>query len=207
MFERLPALEPIHFFDLTIDGFYLKDKFLFQKKHLLPNPFKEEDHPLVYFGFNENGIFFSFHVFSEVKEVFFPDFRKGDCIELFIDTRNLKSAGYVTKFCHHFVVFPMKIDDFYIQEVTRFRSDDTHVLSLAKDFEVQTEAKKDSYKINLFIPAFCLYGFDIEKFQRLGFTFRVNRMGKESQNFSLSPKEFVIERNPYFWSNLILKKE
>jgi hypothetical protein len=210
MFERLPALEPLHFFSISLEGAYLKENTPFQKKHLLPSTFKyfnQEEEAKVFFGFNEKGLRFQFQVFTEVKEVVYPDYRKGDSIELFIDTRNLQSAGYITKFCHHFVLFPSKVEGFFIKEVTRFRNDDAHFLAESKDFQVEVDAQKKFYLIDVFIPSFSLHGYDISKFDKLGFTYRINITGRDPINFSLSPKEFVIERNPYFWSTLTLKNE
>lgn len=210
MFERLPALEPLHFFSVSLEGAYLKENMPFQKKHLLPSTskyFDEEEGAKVFFGFNEKGLRFQFQVFTEVKEVVYPDFRKGDSIEIFIDTRNVKSSGYITKFCHHFVLFPSKVDGFFIKEVSRFRNDDSHFLAESKDFQVEVDHQKKFYLIDIFIPSFSLHGYDISKFDKLGFTYRINITGKDPINFSLSPKEFVIERNPYFWSTLTLKNE
>ncbi len=206
MFERLPSLLPLHFFDLYFEAPYLKEE-AFHQRHLLPSTFSYfgEDEAKVFFGWSEKGVSLRFTVFEEPKDVFFPDFRKGDSIELFFDTRNIKSLGYVTKFCHHFVLFPLKIDGFHIKEVTRFRNDDAHTLADEEEFIVKAAFTKKSYTIDLFIPSSSLHGYDPEKFNKLGFTYRINRLSKEPIHFSVSSKEFVIERHPFFWGNISLK--
>lgn len=207
MFERLPSLLPLHFFDLSFEAAYLKEGSRLSKAHILPTTgsYLEEDEAKVFFGWNEKGVYLRFTVFEEPKDVFYPEFRKGDSIELFFDTRNIKSLGYVTKFCHHFVLFPLKVDGYHIKEVTRFRNDDAHFLADPKYFQVDAAVEKKSYTIDLFIPSSSLHGYDISKFNKLGFTYRINRLAKEPCHFSVSSKEFVIERHPFFWSSLLLK--
>lgn len=212
MFESLPSLLPLHFFELFFDAKYVsatKRRGKLGKEHLI-NPtgkyFDEEDSLEFFLGWNEKGIIVQAEIYSENIEIDPSEFRRGDSIELFFDTRNLKSQGYVSKFCHHFVVFPELADNFYIKEVTRFRNEDMHILASPNDFDVNVEIGKKSYFADIFIPSKCLYGFDPSRFDKLGFTYRVNRKGKDPIHFSLSSMELSVERNPYFWATVNLIK-
>ena len=212
MFDDIPSVLPIHFFDLTYEANYLQSrmgKLKLKKEYLLPSTslyLDEEDSNEIYFAWNENGLFFQVKVPAEDIDISALEYRRGDSIELFIDTRNNKSIGYITKFSHHFVIYPKLVDRSYIKEVTRFKNDDMHKLADPKDFEISVDIEKKYYFIDLFIPSKCLYGFDPSRFNKLGFTYMINRRGKEPCHLSLSSREISIERNPYFWTNILLLK-
>lgn len=212
MFESLPSLLPLHFFELYFDARYVsatKRRGKLGKEYLI-NPtgkYSDEDDCIeLFLGWNEKGLIAQAKIFSANIEIDPSDFRKGDSLELFFDTRNLKSQGYVSKFSHHFVIFPELVDNFYLKEVTRFRNEDMHILASPADFDVNIEEGKDFYFADIFIPAKCLYGFDPSRFDKLGFTYRVNRRGKDPAYFSVSSLEIAVERNPYFWATVNLVK-
>jgi hypothetical protein len=81
-----------------------------------------------------------------------------------------------------------------------------HILASPNDFDVNVEIGKDSYFADIFIPSKCLYGFDPARFDKLGFTYRINRRGKDPLHFSMSSLELSVERNPYFWATVNLIK-
>ena len=214
-FEELPSLFPLSFFDVAYDAkhfdFLKKKDQKLNKNYLLPSFSKyldEEEFAKIFLGWNEEGILIQIYVKTkDIIEVSLNDFRKKDSIELFFDTRNIKTQGYITKFCHHFVVFPKKIDSTYIREVTRFRNEDMHNLASPEDFEIEVQIDKNLYFADVFIPSKCLYGYDPKRFDRMGFTYRINRTNKDPQHFSVSSREYKnFERNPCFWSHINLIK-
>lgn len=212
MFEGIPSLLPLHFFDLVFEAKHFalsKRRCKLSKEYLLNSTgtyFAEKDSPDFYFAWNEKGLIIQVEILAENLEIFPSEFRRGDSIELFFDTRNLKSQGYISKFCHQFVIFPEIVDGFHAKEVTRFRNEDMHILASPNDFDVNVEVGKDFYFVDIFIPSKCLHGFDPSRFDKLGFTYRVNRRGKDPLHFSVSSIELSIERNPYFWATANLIK-
>jgi hypothetical protein len=208
MLEEFPFFLPLTFFEVSFDVKYFKGKKL-NRDFLLLSTSKyldEEEFAKVYFGWNDKGLYFLFEVEGIVEKICYPDFRKGDSIELFIDTRNVKTFGYTTKFCHHFLIFPKKHEGHYAKEITRFREEDMHKIANPKDFEVGVSEGKKRYLLDLFIPSKCLHGYDPSKFDKLGFTYRINRNLKDPQHFSVSSKEYVIEREPAFFATALLKR-
>jgi hypothetical protein len=211
--DEIPAVLPLNFFDLSFELNYLKithRKELKKKQFILPSTsdyLDENSSSTFSMAWNEEGILFQGEIFSDILEASSPEFRRGDCLELFFDTRNIKSQGYITKFCHQFVIFPEEVDGFFIREVTRFRNEDMHHLADPSSFDIKVEIKKRGYLIDLFIPSTCLYGFDPTRLDKLGFTYRVNKKGLPPNHFSLSSTEVPIERNPFFWATALLKKE
>jgi len=158
-----------------------------------------------FMGWHKKGLFFCFDVEQMLEESFFPDFRRGDSIEIFIDTRDRKDKGFITRFCHHFIFLPQSVQQLQAKEITRFRGEDSHLLCPEKDLQVKVQINKKSYRLYGFIAASGLHGYDPSRFDKLGFTYRINRYKKPSQHFSVSSLEYVIENNPALWASLALE--
>ena len=213
--EEFPAINPLNFFQLTADCRRLPKaaSSIFQltpKNHhvfLLPNTcgvtgslhFAD-----IAMGWDKEGIEVYVNVNKKFDKCSFPDISNGDALELFIDTRDVKSAGYATKFCHHFFVLPESVDGNQAGEITRFRGEDTHEICNPSDIKVKAHFLTNSYFLQIFIPAQCLHGYDPDQFNRMGFTYRVHRFGGSVQDFSVVSSDYAIEQQPALWSSLRL---
>lgn len=208
--EKIPALSPIDFFDLSCDLHYQESfERPFKKKQRLPDPsalLSEDSFATIFFGWNEKGVGLEVEIDAPFENCYFPKFREGDSLELFIDTRDLKSSGYTTKFCHHFLFLPKPAGEIRAQEITHFRLEDAHPLCEADLLRMETEFHAKKYKMKIFIPSDCLYGYDPLSFNRLGFTYRLNRSGKRVQHFSVSSHYYNIEKHPGLWASFKLLK-
>ncbi len=210
--NEMPSLLPLDFFAMegTLD--YLKSGLSekqIRTKHLLPNTssfIDEERFAEVAMGWNEEGIVVRLYADKPFEEADFPRFEQGDALELFIDTRDMKNAGFATRFCHHFLFLPQKVQGIHCQELTRFRSEDSHPLCDPSDLQIAATCEKRSYSLQIFLPRHCLYGYDPQEFDRLGFTYRVHRSGGQPQHFALSSKHFNIEQNPRLWASFKLRR-
>ena len=210
MFESL--LNPVHFFAFQIDC-HPTNAGKLEKKHLLPDlssfhgslPFAE-----VAIGWHEKGIHLTVSVQGRFDQPTFPHIGSADSIELFIDTRDVKTAGFPTRFCHHFYFLPDPVEDngesIQAEEITHFRTDDKHELCDASLLQVSSEKEKKRRRVNIFIPSDCLHGYDPTQFDRLGFTYRINRIDGSEQNFSANETDFSIESQPSLWASLKLVK-
>ncbi|MDP1608409.1 MAG: hypothetical protein Q8L98_03735 [Chlamydiales bacterium] len=209
MFEDLPALMPIQFFGLVSDLMYVKEGLKTNKLYLLPSTadcLDEESFADVYAGWNEEKFCVHIEAFVPFQGIGEADFRQGDSIELFIDTRDGKNKPAVSKFCHHFVFFPMLHQGYSGREISRFRNEDTHRLCSAEDLEVTADLHKESYSLSIEIPSHCLFGYEPFSFSRLGFTYRLNRTGGPPQHFSVSSRSYAIEQHPALWATLKLEQ-
>lgn len=159
----------------------------------------EENFADVYMGWNERGLFLFFEINAPFNHSAFPDFRSADSVELFIDTRDLKTNAFTHRFCHHFIILPQEIDGIKSQEVTKFRMEESHPLCDPSELHVDVEFHKKSYEITVHIPSHCLFGFDPKTFDRIGFAYRLNRYGNEAQHFVLSSDLYAIEKQPQLW--------
>jgi hypothetical protein len=210
LLEKIPPLLPIDFFSVGCDLEYLKDPTRpLKKNHLLPDTSEllgEEAFASFFLGWNEEGIFAQADIDAPFENCYFPQFRDGDSLELFIDTRDLKTAGFVTRFCHHFVFLPKAIEEIRSQEITHFRLEDSHPLADSHLLKSEAEFHSKKYTLKVFIPSDCLHGYDPQTFNRLGFTYRINRVGNMPQHFSVSSNNFAIEKHPSLWASFKLIK-
>lgn len=210
MLEELPPLSSMNFFALQSRVFFSQKTGKLDKRFLLPSTSQyldEEEFAKVYFAWNKEGLIFNVESTTSFQKISYPDFKRGDSVELFIDTRDAKESSWVTKFCHHFVFFPEQSPRGFLgEEVSRFRSDDFHTLCNEELLIVKSTLSVKSYFLEIKIPEECLFGFDRETFNRLGFTYRINRTNGNPQHFALSSLEMNIERFPNLWSSLELVK-
>lgn len=212
MLEEIIPLDPVHFFAFQMDCHAVKGKGL-DKEHFLPelSSFHDErPFAQVAMGWSSKGIAVQVSVNGKFDQPDFPDFISADSIELFFDTRDVKTTGYVTRYCHHFFFLPDPVESegnsTQAGEVTRFRSDNVHELCDASLLHIDSFYEKKQRVIGIFIPAECLYGYDPTQFDRLGFTYRINRRSGAKQYFSASDADFAIESQPSLWASLRLIK-
>lgn len=125
----------------------------------------------------------------------------GDQLELFIDTRDLKTSNVITRFCHHFL---FDLEEETGVEVTRFRGEDSHELADSGLITMKTEVKKGSYGVEISLPKEILYGYDPVEFKRLGFCYGFKRRNGEKEHFNLSSDYFNLERHPALWASVEL---
>ena len=216
MLEEIIPLAPVHFFAIHAHCSYFggkKESSLSSKYHL-PDLFSHfyEETPFakLALGWSEKGIFCTLHTHLSFGNVHFQDYQAGDSIELFIDTRDVKTSDAVTRFCHHFCILPevFENDGQVIQtlEVTKFRGEDLHPRADPSLIYVESEKKSRGREVRIFLPQEVLYGYDPSQFDRLGFTYRINRLTGLPQYFSASGEEVSIESHPALWASLNLVK-
>lgn len=209
LFDDVPSLSPVQFFGVTADCLSVRGKLKPEKEYLLPDTsdlLGETSFADVYAGWNLDKMVFYFSVHAPFQKIGEGDFRRGDSIEIFLDTRDMKTKGTVSKFCHHFVFFPVLVQNFYGREVTRFRNEDTHSLCHPEDLQITPRIEKDEYTIAVEIPAHCLHGYDPMSCSRIGFTYRINRANGAPQHFAVSSEEYTIEQHPSTWGTLNLER-
>jgi hypothetical protein len=205
--DQISPILPVDFFAVTCD---LHEGKMLKKKHILPDFSEllyEDSFAKVFFGWDRGGLSFEIQVEKPFEECYFPEYRKGNSIELFIDTRDLKSAGFLTRFCHHFVILPKPVDGILAQEVTAFRTDDRHELCDPDKIQIKTALERRNCKLEIFLPSECLHGYDPSSFDRLGFTYRINKVEKNPQHFALSSDYLAIENVPSRWASMQMREE
>lgn len=207
--DDLPALLPADFFAFNLP-LYPTETGELKKRHLLPDLSSlllEEHFADIWAGYNQKGLFFEIEVRQPFQSAAFPNYLNGDAVELFIDTRDLKTAGFPTRFCHHFLFFPQPVDGVHARELTHFRTEDAHELCDSNALKIETEHTRRKYFLKIFIPTQCLHGYDPTSFKRLGFTYRICRPEGGYQHFNLSSTIYALPAHPSLWSSLTLEDE
>ncbi len=207
--DDLLGIAPVDFFfSKEVDCLEATSQKQITKKHLLPplgEVFGEESFAQVSMGWQQAGLLFSIQVQQpEALSVLYPDFRQGDSIELFIDTRAIASAKTTHRFCHHFYFLPERFEGRLAGECTRFRTEDTHPLCSEEQLEYSVQKKAKGYIASIMIPKECLVGYDPQKGSRLGFTYRINRPQGPSQHFAMAYDHARIDTMPCLWALLRL---
>lgn len=214
MFEDPFSLSPINFFQISFDCHFLEGPFpklgkQKSTKYELPdlsNLCAEESFAKVSMGWNSLGIEVYVVIDKPFEQCQLPDVSKGDSVELFFDTRDVKTSGHNTRFCHHFFFLPEAVEGTNAGELTRFRTEDTHELADGQELRVKSVLNASKYSMQIFIPAECLVGYDPEQFDRMGFSYRINRYRGKPQHFSAVTNEFQVEQQPSLWSSAKLVK-
>lgn len=214
--QEITPVTPVNFFQISVDLLYLEggeNSLPMTSKNrsgfLLPDMgtlCAEESFAEISMGWSESGLAFFFKVKHPIERIFYPEIDRGDSIEVFIDTRDVKTSGYNTRFCHHFFFLPEPMEGVQAGEITHFRTDDRHELCDREQLRVKTERKSVGYELRAWIPKECLVGYDPDQFQRLGFTYRINRNYWASQHFSVISDDYRLEEQPSLWSQLRLVK-
>jgi len=212
-FDRLqyaPPFYPLEFFALSSVVHFAKEtptlrsmrrSFLLDETQELLG---EEKFAQVALAYSDEGIYAAVFVDKPVERVEWTSFARGDAVELFFDTRDVKTALCATRFCHHFLFLPQEENP--ARELTHFRTEDTHPLCDPLDLSVETKKEKKAYTMQIFIPAQCLHGYDPIPGSRIGFTYRIHRAGGRPQHYAAASSHFMIEQSPRLWATLFLEK-
>ena len=209
--EKFPPIAPVHFFRISVDlkqGKEVKRR-LFGKGFQLPDTsaFLGEDHFAdVALAWQQEGIEVEVQVNQKFEEASYPKYDEGDAIELFIDTRDFKEAGFPTRFCHHFLILPQEVQGVRALEMTRFRNEDSHPLCDPEAIKVETEMSSRAYTVRIRLPAEILHGYDPRSFDRLGLTYCIHRPKRESQHFAVSSKYVQVAQHPSLWATCKLTR-
>lgn len=210
-FERVESALPVDCFSLAVDISYAKEMPKRGRLELLPDmsAFLGEETSFADIGlaWNEEGLMADILFKKPFEESNFPHFQEGESVELFLDTRDLKTAGFMTRFCHHFVFLPHNEHGPLGYEISRFRSEDSHPLCNPEDLKVAVDMRRNEIAMKILIPAFSLHGYDPANFPRLGFTYRIHRKGGLPHHFACSSALFALDQHPRLWATLRLVRK
>lgn len=201
--DQVPALIPVDFFTLNCDVPHVSKPF--EKMGTCPDTSEllaEEAFAKISLGWSEEGLFVEAAVNQPFEDCTYPKYDTADSLELFFDTRDVKTAGFATRFCHHFAILPEPVQGVQVQEVTHFRSEDTHPICDPGLITCNVAFERNNYIYQLFFPGEVLHGYDPTTFSRLGFTYKVNRSGGRPQHFSVSSDMVNIAQQPSLWATL-----
>jgi hypothetical protein len=135
--------------------------------------------------------------------------RGSDGVTLWLDTRDARTSHRASRYCHqfHFLAAgggPERDEPVFVQtKINRALQDAPLASSNAVPF--RCEHRKGGYRLEAFLPAAVLNGFDPEQNPRLGVFYAVHDNERGAQLLSIDA-DFPYWEDPSLWSVLELVK-
>jgi hypothetical protein len=180
---------------------------------LLRTPLLEGKEPWseVRAAWNPNGLAFQVEVTGKVGPIFHDPVMAdaSDGIQLWIDTRDTRDVHRGTRFCHRFsaVLVPDKAK---ITVAVAFEQKPIHraladaPLARPDSIRARAEATKKGWRLELFLAAEALNGFDPDTNRRLGLAYQVTDPDRGAEFLTVG-RDFPIGEDPSLWATLELQ--
>src|SRR5579884_1157821 len=136
--------------------------------------------------------------------------RQSDGVTLWLDTRDARTSHRASRYCHqfHFLAAgggPERDEPAFVQStINRAQQDAPTVPTGLVPFRYSR--RRGGYRIEAFLPAAALNGFDPEQNPRLGFFYAVRDSEQGEQTLSVG-SEFPYAEDPTLWSVLELARK
>jgi hypothetical protein len=132
-----------------------------------------------------------------------------DGLSLWIDTRDSRAGHRASRFCHHFLFLAAgggadKDEPFVAQAKINRAQQDAPAANLA-DVPFRAHRAKGGYRLEAFLPAAALNGFDPQEHPRLGVYYVVRDQELGDQFLSVN-WDFPFSDDPSLWSVMELVK-
>jgi hypothetical protein len=180
------------------------------------DPFAEIDNAPrfadVRLGWNETGLGLSVEVRGkEQYPLGDPERpRQSDGITLWVDTRSDRTGHRATRTCHQFHFLASgggsEKDEPLLMQSKIHRALHDAPLAAANDVPFRCERFKGGYRIEAFLGAGVLNGYDPEQNPRLGVFYAVRDFEKGEQTLGVG-SEFPFAEDPSLWATLELKRD
>ena len=133
---------------------------------------------------------------------------ESDGLQVWIDTRNTQSIHRASRFCHHFCFLPggggRKADQPLAVQLPIARAKEAGNIADSRSISVAAENLTDGYRIEAWLPAEVLTGYDPEANPRLGFYYILLDAELGEQFLSVG-RDFPFAHDPSLWSTLELQ--
>jgi hypothetical protein len=162
-------------------------------------------------GWNEGGLGFSVDVAGKKAplECDLKSPAESDGLQIWIDTRNTQSIHRASRFCHHFCVLPAgnkKAVSPIAVQLPIPRGPEDAAIADSKEMPVAVERRADGYRLEVWLPADVLHGFDAQASPLLGFYYVVRDAELGEQYLSVG-RDFPFAHDPSLWSTLELHRD
>ncbi len=128
----------------------------------------------------------------------------GEGLQLWIDTRDTRTIHRATRFCHKFS-FTLKPSSLSLgvvvaqKPIARALADAP--MADLDTITVRADLIRGGWRIEAFLPAGTLNGFDPESNRRLGFSYQVTDLEREDRFLTVG-RDFPIGEDPSLWATL-----
>ena len=131
-----------------------------------------------------------------------------DGLHVFVDTRDIHTIHRAGRFCHHFIFLPCgdgsRLTKPVAQWLSIHRAREHPRPVKPEQLQVRSRLRPDGYRLDAFIPAEALTGFDPAEHPRLGFNYAVldRELGEQTLTVG-SPMPY--QDDPSLWATLELR--
>ena len=132
-----------------------------------------------------------------------------DGVQLWVDTRDTRDVHRATRFCHRFsaVLVPDRAKktvgvQFAQKPIHRAQADAP--LADPSSIRARAKATKDGWRLELFLAAEALNGFDPDTNRRLGLAYQVTDPDRGDEFLTVG-RDFPIGEDPSLWATLELR--
>jgi len=161
-------------------------------------------------AWHEGGVAFSAIVSGKKQPPWCRESRleDSDGLQVWIDTRATHNIHRATRFCQRFALLPAGAGRNNAEPVA-----EQLIINRAREnapsvrpqlFKIASRVAKDGYRLDAFVPAEALAGYDPEEHPRLGFTYALYDRELGLQTFSAG-EEYPYEEDPSVWATLELR--
>jgi hypothetical protein len=130
-----------------------------------------------------------------------------DGLQLWIDTRDVHNVHRAGRFCQRFIFLPSgggrRQDQAAGQAMPIHRAREPAPPVAAGLLQVRSQILADGYRLEAFIPAAALAGFDPQEHRRLGFTYAILDRELGEQTFGVG-SPLAYQEDPSLWPSLEL---
>lgn len=160
----------------------------------------------LFMGWNDDGLYFALEVSGKKSYKVDPkNYWQADCLELWIDTRDMKDLHRANRFCHHFFFLPGgrgRDGKSPIGRQTTIEKAREQAPPCPEDsIRVALKRLKSSYRMEIALPATGLNGFQPREFEHLGFNYTL-RDCERVQSWSVGRVAAVTD--PSTWGSVQL---
>ena len=161
-------------------------------------------------GWDDNGLYFAVEVSGKTSYKIDPkNYWHGDCLELWIDTRDMKDIHRATRFCHHFFFLPGGSGRDGKSPIGRQTSIDNareQAPPCSEDsIQVGLKRLKRSYRMEIALPATGLNGYEPQEFEHIGFNYALRDSECGVQSWSVS-RDTPVVHDPSTWGSVQLAR-
>ena len=130
-----------------------------------------------------------------------------DGLQVWIDTRDVHNVHRASRFCHRFIFLPSgggrKLDEAFGQALPINRARDPARPVAAGVLQARSQVRSDGYRLECYIPAAAMLGFEPAEHPRLGFNYAVVDRELGEQTFSAA-RPLPYDEDPSLWATLEL---
>jgi len=132
-----------------------------------------------------------------------------DGVQIWIDTRDTRDVHRATRFCHRFSA-TLAPDKAKKSVAVKFEQKPIHraladaPLARPEAIRARAEATKNGWRLELFLGAEALNGFDPETNRRLGLAYQVSDPDRGDEFLTVG-RDFPIGEDPSLWATLELR--